>query len=174
MADILEKSAWSIAFRGVIALIFGLAALFVQGITLAMLTLLFGAFVIIYGLIWFAGTIGSRKDEKAWPGVVGGIFSVVLGLMIYFLPGITALVLLFLIAFWALFVGIVDIVLGFAIKKDVEKWSMVALEGFLTLIFGILVLAYPTASAVAIIWLLGIWAILAGILLLALGWATKK
>ena len=174
MDDVLNKSAWQIAVSGIVAIIFGLIALFMPGLTLATIILLFGAFAIVFGLVQFFGAIANRKEKKAWPGLLGGLVSIIIGIVVFSWVGLTALFLLYLIAFWAIFAGLMDIIFSFQVEGDYNNWGLILLRGLVSIIFGIVALVYPGATALVLIWLIGIWAVIMGIMLIVLSIMVKK
>ena len=164
MLDILTRNWWTYAVRGVVAVIFGVVALMWPGQTLQALVLVFGAFALVDGIVAiFAGIASYREFERWWALLLEGVVGVVIGLLTFFWPNITALVLVYFIASWALITGIFEIVAAIQFRRVITgEWAMI-LSGLLSIIFGILLFVFPGAGAVSLVWLVGIYAIVFGI-----------
>jgi uncharacterized membrane protein HdeD (DUF308 family) len=164
LARELSQAWWVILVRGVVAVLFGLLALVWPGLTLLALILLFGIYAIIDGVMSFARafTAGRHGQSWVWP-VIGGIISVAAGIIAFVWPGETALILVFIIAAWALLTGIVEIVSGIALRREITDEWLLILGGVISVIFGVLVFLRPGAGALAIVWLIGFFAIVLGV-----------
>lgn len=162
---------WVIALRGLLALLFGLGALIWPGLTLDVLTALFGAYALIDGIcaLILAGLGGEYKAERGWL-LLEGVIGLAVGLITFAWPGVTELALLYLIATHAIIIGVMHIVAAIQLRKEIEgEWRLV-LNGILALLCGIGLVLYPGAGALALITVIGVYAILAGLLLIGLGW----
>ena len=165
---------WAFAIRGVFAVLFGLALFFWPGAALTALVLLFGAFMLVDGVLTtFAAIQGRNALPHWWAPLIEGIVGIIAGLVVLALPGLALVVLIYFIAAWALITGVMEIVAAIRLREQIEgEWRM-ALSGALSVIFGILVAIWPVSGALAIAWLLGAYAILFGIVLLALAFHLK-
>jgi uncharacterized membrane protein HdeD (DUF308 family) len=163
----LEKIAsnwWMFAVRGVAAVIFGVLALIWPGQALQALVLVFGAFALVDGIFAiFAGIAASRYFDRWWAVLLEGVVGVVIGLLTFFWPNITALVLLYFIAAWALITGIFEIVAAIQLRRVITGEWMYILGGLLSIVFGLLLFVFPGAGAVSVIWMIGIYAVIFGI-----------
>ncbi|GAA2408706.1 HdeD family acid-resistance protein [Actinomadura vinacea] len=174
MFDLITRHWWVLAVRGGFAVLFGLAALIWPGITVVALVLLFGAFALVDGVIALVGAIrGGFGRSRAWAAVTG-IAGIVLGLVALIWPGITAFALLMLIAVWAIVVGVFEIVSAIALRREIEgEWLYVA-TGTISVLFGVVLFAWPAAGALAVVWLIGLFAIVLGALLLGAAFRLRK
>ena len=164
MLDILTRNWWMYAVRGVVAVIFGVVALIWPGQTLQALVLVFGAFALVDGIFAIiAGIAFRRYFERWWAVLLEGVAGVVFGLLTFFWPNITALVLVYFIAAWALITGIFEIVAAIQFRRVITGEWMMILSGLLSILFGVLLFVFPGAGAVSVIWLIGIYAIVFGI-----------
>jgi uncharacterized membrane protein HdeD (DUF308 family) len=165
MIELFARNWWLYAVRGVAAIIFGLLALIWPGQTMLALVLVFGAYALVDGIFAVFAGIASRQYFKRWWAVLlEGVAGIVLGLLTFFWPNITALVLLYFIAAWALITGIFEIVAAIQFRRIISgEWTMI-LGGLLSVVFGILLFVFPGAGAVSMVWLIGIYAIAFGIL----------
>lgn len=165
---------WALVLRGVVAILFGVLALLQPALTLSALVLLFGAYALVDGIAAIILGIKEYGDrEHWWATLLGGLVSVAAGVVTFLMPGITAIALLLLIAFWALFRGVFDIVAAIRLRHAIEGEWLLALSGVLSIAFGVLMLRFPGAGALAVIWWIGAFAIAMGTLLVVLGFRVR-
>jgi len=166
---------WLFYSRGFIAVLFGLAALLLPGLTLNILVLLVGAFFFADGVMALIGAFGSRRvEEHWWAALFEGIAGVLIGLMAIVWPGATLGAMIYLIAAWAVITGVFEIVGAFRLRRTIANEWILALCGIVSILFGLLLFVSPGAGAVTIAWILGAYAIFFGLLLLGLGYKLKK
>jgi uncharacterized membrane protein HdeD (DUF308 family) len=164
MLEKFTQNWWTFAIRGVAAVIFGVVALIWPGQALQALVLLFGAYALVDGIFaMFAGIAARGYFDRWWVVLLEGIVGVVVGLLTFFWPNTTALVLLYFIAAWALITGIFEIVAAIQLRRVITGEWMLILGGLLSIIFGVLMFVFPGAGAVSVIWLIGFYAIVFGI-----------
>jgi uncharacterized membrane protein HdeD (DUF308 family) len=169
LADVLTRNWGWVALRGVVALLFGLLAFFNPAITLATLVLLFGAYAFVDGIFMTVGAVANRRGEPRWVALlIGGLVGIGAGLVTFFMPGITAAALLGVIAAWAILTGAAEIAAAIRLRKEITREWMLALAGLLAVGFGLLLIAYPGAGALAVVLWIGGYAVVTGILLIAL------
>lgn len=156
---------WSILLRGVFAVIFGIVAWVWPGITVLALVYLFGIYALIDGVIAVAHGIKVRGTGSRWGWqIVDGVISIAAGIVAFAWPGVTALVGLLLIAAWAVVIGISEIVGAFQLKKvGYSDWGWTLASGILSVIFGIVLFASPAVGLRSLIWLVGLFAVVFGI-----------
>jgi len=175
MLDQLSQNWRWIELRGVAAVIFGVLAFAWPGITLVVLTLFFGAYVLTDGILALMAAYGRREDRRpVWPLVLVGLLGVVAGVTTFLWPEMTALLLLMFIAVWALFIGIFQIAAAIRLRKEIDNEWMLGASGALSVLFGVLMIANTGAGAVAVAWMIGAYSIVFGLLLIALGVRLKK
>jgi uncharacterized membrane protein HdeD (DUF308 family) len=158
---------WALALRGVIAILFGLAALLRPGIALEALILLIGAYFLVDGAFAIVGVFrGTRSGTPRWLLLLEGVVSILAGLIAFVNPGITAIALLYLVAAWAVITGIAEIVTAIRLRKEITgEWALI-LGGVLSVMFGLLLAVLPGVGILSLIWLIGAYAIAFGVLLL--------
>jgi len=162
---------WSLLVRGIIAVLFGLAALFWPGLTLLVLIYIFGAFALVEGIVAIYHSFQVRSAQTNWwMLLLEGIAGVILGILVFIWPGITALILLFLIAAWALITGIIELVAAFTTGMG---W-LLALAGALSILLGIVLFARPRAGILSLVWVIGIYAIIWGVLLIVRAFQARS
>jgi uncharacterized membrane protein HdeD (DUF308 family) len=163
----MEVASSILLIRGVLALIVGFIAFAWPGITIAVLVVIFGIYAIIDGITNLVVAFSGRG--RAWINVLQGIVGIAAGVLTFFWPGITALVLIFLIAARAIVVGALEIAAAVRLRRVIHGEWMLGLSGLVSMLFGILIVAFPAAGAVGISWVLGTYALFIGLLLIGLG-----
>ncbi len=169
MLSIFARKWWVLALQGVAAVIFGVLALVWPGPTLLALVILFGAFMLVDGVLTLAGALAWRQwNQGRWAVALAGVAGMIVGVLTFVWPGMTGLVLLALIAVWAITTGILEIVAAIELRRVIEgEWLMV-LSGILSVVLGVLLVAFPGAGALSLAWLIGMYALADGLLLIAL------
>lgn len=171
MLDSLASNWWALALRGLAAIVFGLLTFFVPGITLLTLVILFGAFALVDGVLNVLAFF--RMASHHWPLLLEGLVGIIAGVLTFAWPAITALVLLYLIGFWAIFTGVFEIIAGIRLRSVIRNEWLLILMGVLSLLFGGLIFFAPGAGALAIILWIGAYALVFGIFLLALSFRLR-
>jgi uncharacterized membrane protein HdeD (DUF308 family) len=172
---VLSRNWWALALRGLLAVLFGLAAFFLPGITLTALILLFGAFALVDGV--FAIVAAVRAEEHGarwWLLLAEGVFGVLIGILTFIWPGLTALVLLYFVAAWAIVTGVFEIAGAIRLRQEIEgEWALI-LGGVLSVIFGVLLAVLPGVGILALVWLIGAYAVVFGVLLIILAFRVRN
>jgi uncharacterized membrane protein HdeD (DUF308 family) len=174
MLMVFTRNWWALVLRGLAAIIFGLLTFVWPHISLVALVFLFGAYALVDGAFAIVAGIRAPKEYKRWwVLLIEGIFGVIAGVMAFIVPGITALFLLGLIAGWAILTGVLEIVGAIQMRKYITgEWLMI-LSGIASVLFGVLLLLNPGVGALAVVWIIGAYAILFGVLLLGLGFRLR-
>ncbi|OAI52173.1 hypothetical protein AYO47_06485 [Planctomyces sp. SCGC AG-212-M04] len=168
MLDIIASGWWMLLIRGLASIAFGLMAFFWPGITLLVLIIMFAAHAIVDGVMAIALGLQLRKQEGSTPWLamsLMGVVSIAAGIMAIAWPGLTAVVLLFVIAGWAIARGVLEIVAAIHFRKVIENEWFLALGGVLSILFGVCLIASPAAGLLSLMWLVGTFSIAFGILL---------
>ena len=167
LLPMLAGNWWALLLRGIAAVLFGLVALFWPGITLYVLIIFFGAYALVDGI--FAIVAGVRGvGGRRWLLLAVGVLGVLAGLIAFFYPNITALVLLYVIAFWAILTGILEVVMAISLRSEIENEWLMGLSGVLSVVFGVLLAALPRVGLLSLVWLIGIYALIFGVALIVL------
>ena len=175
MLQTLAKNWWMVLLRGIAAIVFGVLAFAWPGLTLLTLVIIYGAYALVDGVIaLIAAFSGGAKPAPTWWLIVAGIAGIVVGIATFVWPGITALVLIVFIGVWSIVHGIFEIVGAIKLRKEIDNEWWLILAGVLSVIFGVLVLAMPGAGALALIWVIGAYAIVFGILLVGFSLRLRK
>lgn len=157
-----------VALRGVLVLVFGLAILLTPGLALLALIYVFAAYALVDGVAAIVLGVRHRAERPGWGWAVAqGVVSVLAGLVAIVLPASAALAILFVIAFWAIVAGVVTAVSANEVRKHDGPWGWVAVRAAISVLFGVLLLVWPASGILAMLWLVGAFAIVAGVLLVA-------
>ena len=164
LARILSRYWWTTLLRGVIWILFGIVTITQPGISLVSLTYLFGASALIDGVSNAITALGGRQEHGSWLVLLlAGVAGICVGLLTFASPGITALALLFYIAVWAVATGVLAIVAALRLRTEIQGEFWLILAGFLSVAFGLSLMARPGEGALSLLWLLGIYAVAAGV-----------
>ena len=166
---------WVILLRGIVGIIFAVLAFALPGATLLSLVFVYGAYAIFDGAFALSMTyLAARQQRRWWPYLLEGLAGLGAGLVAFAVPGITALVLLYLIAAWAIVTGAVEIIAAIDLRKQMPNEWLLGLSGALSILFGILVAVQPDAGALAVVWTIGLYALLYGVTLVVLAFRVRS
>ena len=168
----IQKNWWILLLRGFFAIIFGLLALFIPGLVLETLLLFFGILAIVSGVFLVFDGIFVKGDRIV--KIIEGLLWIVIGILVLLLPITSLTVIMFFIAFWAIVIGIFQIIMSIRLRKVIENEWLGILNGLFSFVFGILIMFNLLAGAEAIIMVFGIFAILFGITSIVLSFRVKS
>ncbi len=172
---ILARNWWALAIRGLAAITFGIAAFVVPHIALAVLVALFGAYALVDGLFAVVSAVGAaERHARWWPLLVEGLAGLIVGVLTFVWPGLTALLLLYIIACWAILTGVFEIVAALRLRREVTGEWLLGLTGILSLLFGLLLVAFPGTGALTVVWLIGAYALVFGVVLVGLALRLRR
>ncbi|RAY13402.1 HdeD family acid-resistance protein [Actinomadura craniellae] len=174
MFDQLGRHWWVLALRGALAILFGLVAWIWPGITVLALVIVFGLYALVDGVFALVMAIrGGTRQSRPWLAVTGAA-GVLLGVLALVWPGVTALVLLFLIAIWAVITGVFEIAAGIYLRQEItDEWLWI-LGGALSVLLGFLLFVWPVSGAIAVVWMIGFFSIVYGAVLLASAFRLRR
>lgn len=173
--SVLARNWGAIAVRGVAAIIFGILAFVVPGLTLAALVLLFGAYAIVDGVFNIIAAVRRRPGARTWWVLsVEGIIGIAAGVVAFAWPGLTALTLVYVIAAWAIVTGVLEIIEAVRLRQEITGEWWLVLSGIVSILFGGFLVAAPGAGALALVWWIGAYAVVFGVLLLALAFRLRR
>lgn len=171
----LAKWWWTLVVRGVIAIVFGLLAFMTPTFGIAMLVALFAVWALVDGVASLLAGIRTRgQDRSWWIEILEGVVSIAAGVVALLLPGFAAEVLVLLVALWAIVTGVIEIGLAIRLRRVLEGEVWLALAGVASILFGGLILLFPAAGALSLVWLIGSFAIAFGAFLVMLGWRLRN
>jgi len=162
LTHIIGRYWWMLLLRGLVAIGLGILAFAKPGLTLSTLVLIYGFYCLIDGIVAIA--VGLSGGQM-WQSLLLGVVGIGAGLATLFYPGLTAMLLLYFMAVWAIGHGIFEILAAIEFRKVIEGELMLVLAGVASIAFGVLIVLNPGAGALSIIWILGGYALLVGVLL---------
>jgi len=174
MVHALAKNWWMLLLRGIAAIIFGVLAFAWPGMTLLTLIMFYGAFALVDGVLAIIAAISGGAPAPRWWLAVVGLLGIATGLLMFTMPGLTALVLLYFIAGWAIATGVFQIVGAIGLRKEIDDEWYLILGGVVSVLFGVGVMMAPGAGALALLWVVGTYAVIMGVILVALAFRLKK
>lgn len=175
MVTSLSQNWWLVVLRGVLAILFGVLAFVWPALTWLTLIIMFGIYAIVDGVVAIVTGLGRAKDSSRWWAfLVEGLLGIGAGIVALILPDLTALVLIYMIAIWALITGILEIAAAVRLRDEISNEWVLGLSGFISMVLGILLFVQPAAGGLAIIWTIGGYALIFGILLLILGFRLRS
>jgi uncharacterized membrane protein HdeD (DUF308 family) len=169
LREVLARNWWLLLLRGVAAVGFGVLAFVWPGLTLLALVFLYGAYALLDGILAIAAAIKGRGTSAPTGWLIFiGLLGIGAGLATFFWPAITALALLVLIAVWSILQGVFTIAGAIRLRREIEGEWLLIVSGLLSVVFGLLVMAHPGAGALALVWIIGAYAVAFGALLIVL------
>ena len=173
--ETLKRHWWIPVLRGVAAIIFGVIAFTHPVMAAVTLVWFFGAWVLIDGIFRIIGALGHRDSDPDWGfNLIIGILGVIVGLLTFHAPAITALALVIYIAAWALMVGATEIALAIKMRREIKGEWFLILMGVASIIFAALLLWNPLAGAAALIWIMAWYAVIFGVLAIIFGFRLRN
>jgi uncharacterized membrane protein HdeD (DUF308 family) len=175
MVHVLARNWWALLIRGIVAVIFGILAFMNPGATIVVLGILFGAYAFVDGVFAIVAAVrAAQAHERWWPFVLEGIVGLVIAAITFYDIGITLFALYITIAAWAFVTGILEIVAAIQLRKKISNEWLLILAGICSILFSILMVWHPFAAALAIIWIIAAYAIVFGIMMIALAFRLRS
>jgi uncharacterized membrane protein HdeD (DUF308 family) len=175
MLDFCASNWWLFLLRGIIAIIFGLLAIFMPGVTLASLVLVWAAFAFADGVVsLFALATGRTESEHKWLIALQGVLGIAVGVITYSNPAITAIALLLYIIAWALAIGVLQIIAAIRLRKEITGEFWLFLSGLISVLFAVYAMYRPEVGALAIAWTIGFYAIMIGAAMIAFAFTVRQ
>lgn len=171
----LTRNWWLVALRGLLAIMFGAAAFIWPGLTWLVLILMFGVYAILDGIFaMVSGVSQSRYSPRWWVFLVEGFISLIAGVIVLLQPGLAGFALVIVIAVWAVLTGIMEIIAAIRLRREIRNEWMLGFGGFLSIMLGLLMLFQPAAGGLVITLMVGAYALIFGMLLLALSFRLRS
>ena len=175
LAGSLAKNWWLLLLRGLLAVAFGVLLFTRPSISVAILITFFGAYSLVDGVFSAYSAISQRSQHEHWVlMLVGGLCGIAIGLITFYSPGITAIVLLFYIAIWSIIIGISQIIMAVKLRAEIKGEFWLGLAGLVSVLFGMYLIYNPGAGILSVIWVLAAYAVLFGFLMIALSLRVKS
>lgn len=161
---------WLLVLRGVLGILFGILALLAPFATFQAVILVVGAFALVDGVFNVVGAIRGRGDNSRWVwDLLGGLVSIVFGLLALFDPLAMGAAIVLVVGAWAIVSGVLQLISAILLRRVITNEVWMALGGVVSIIFGVLVFLFPVIMTLAAIWVFGIYAIVFGVLFILLG-----
>ena len=171
---VLAKYWWLLLLRGIAAIMFGILAFAWPGITLVTMVLFWGAFMLIDGVLALLNAImGHDKGSRWWLALIG-VAGIAAGILVFAQPGVAIVVLLMFIAAWSIVLGVFQIIGAIRLRKEIDNEWMLIVGGVLSVLFGAVLVIAPLAGILALVWVIGVYAIVFGILMVMEAFKLKK
>jgi uncharacterized membrane protein HdeD (DUF308 family) len=175
LTSILSRYWWTTLLRGTAWIAFGLIVFTLPGVSLVALTILVGAFLLVDGVARIISGIGGHgTSEHWWVLLLTGAAGVVVGLLTFVDPAMTALALLLYLAVWAIATGLLEIVVAIQVRREITGEGWLVLSGLLSVAFGVLLVVRPGAGILSVLWLVAAYAIAFGALLIVLSFRMRR
>jgi uncharacterized membrane protein HdeD (DUF308 family) len=176
MLGLVARDWWVFAIRGIAALVFGVLAFIWPEATLTVLVFLFGAYVLVDGVSLLVALV--RGDAVArrhgWAVGIMGVLGIFAGIATFAWPGLTALSLLYLVAFWAIAMGTFQVIAAIALRRELDGEFWMALGGAVSIVFGAVLVVFPGAGLISLVWLVGLWSVVFGVSSLGLAYRLHE
>ena len=172
---LLAQSAWVPFLRGVVAVLFGLVALFWPGIALPVLVALFGIYAFVDGIFALIASFRMAGKQDPWIALLlEGVVGIAAGIIVFRTPGLAAVALVYVAGAWALLTGCLEIIAALELRQSIPgEWAL-GLSGLVSVAFGWLLLAQPLAGVITLVWLIGLYAVFFGGLMISLGVRVRR
>ncbi|HEX7110731.1 MAG TPA: HdeD family acid-resistance protein [Aestuariivirga sp.] len=174
MKQYLAKYWWIFLLRGIFSVIFGVLAFVMPGLTIATLVIIWGAYALVDGVfsLWASATGGTKPGDH-WLVGLQGLIGLAAGIITLIMPGVTALGLLIAIAAYSLVVGVLQIAAAIKLRQEIEGEFWLGLSGVISILFGMFIIARPGEGALAVIWIIGTYALIFGVFLVSFAFRIK-
>jgi uncharacterized membrane protein HdeD (DUF308 family) len=162
MLAMLARNWWALALRGLAAIVFGVMVFVWPEISLLVLVLWFGAYALVDGILAIVAAVRASGRQQRWGAILlEGIIGIVAGLVT-------------LIAAWSILTGIFEIAAAIRLRREITGEWLLGLGGVASLLFGVLLMLYPGVGALALLWLIGAYALAFGVVLLLLAFRLRR
>jgi uncharacterized membrane protein HdeD (DUF308 family) len=175
VSELTTSNWWALALRGAVAILLGLVAFTMPGLTIVALVTIFGVYAFVQGVLAIMAAVRGIREHDRWGWMlVEGIVCIVAALVAFFTPGVGALAIVWLVAAWAVVTGVLEIAAGVRLRKVIEGEWMLILAGVLALMLGFFIMSRPGLGVVLLATWLGAYAIFAGIVTLLLAFRIRN
>ena len=168
MIATLSRNWWVFVLRGIGAIALGILAFVAPGPTLVALIAVFAAYAIFDGVLAITAGVSVESGPR-WLFIVGGILGIVVGLLTINRPDVTAIALVYLIAVWAVATGVAEAVAAYQFRQVLENEWLLAISGVISVAFGLVLIVSPGDGVFAVLWLIGFYALIAGVMYVGAG-----
>jgi uncharacterized membrane protein HdeD (DUF308 family) len=173
---ILNAPWWALVLQGLLVLLLGVFAMMDPELASDIFFMLIGAMVLVQGIFAIIGALAVKAEDPMWVLLlIGGLVAVVLGSIALFWPDVTKVILIWLVGFWALIVGTVMLVYAIKVRKhDVAGKGVQSILGIIGIVFGLIALGWPKDTINTLVWIVGLFAVLFGIMFIIVGLMVRS
>jgi uncharacterized membrane protein HdeD (DUF308 family) len=171
----LKQNWWILALRGALAVLFGILAFVWPVATAFAFVFILAAFAFIEGIFAFIGAFGwGLPGTQRFLLILIGLLGIAVGVCAVIYPGILAVTLVLIVAWWAIVTGIMQLVVAVEMRKSIPNDWLLVLGGIISVLFGVLLIWRPLAGVLTLAYLFGFYALLYGIMLIAVSFRVKS
>jgi uncharacterized membrane protein HdeD (DUF308 family) len=175
MTKSLSQNWWLVVLRGILGILFGVLAFVWPQITWLTLIVMFGVYAIVDGIVAIvSGLSPTRESSRWWVFLLEGLIGIGAGIVALVWPGVTSLVLIYMIASWAVITGFLEIAAAIRLRNEISNEWVLGLSGLVSIGLGVLLFFQPAAGGLAIIWTIAAYALVFGVLLVILGFRLRN
>jgi uncharacterized membrane protein HdeD (DUF308 family) len=175
MVQILTRNWWTWLIRGIAAVIFGILAWLWPGLTWVTIAIFFGAYALVDGVFAIIATFrAAETQQRWWPFLIEGIVGILIAAITFYDVRITLLALYFTIAAWAFLTGILEIVAAIQLRRHIANEIWLIIGGIASIAFGALMVWFPLAGMLAVIWLIAAYAIVFGVIMIGFSFRLRS
>jgi uncharacterized membrane protein HdeD (DUF308 family) len=167
MLDALARNWWMVVLRGALAVIFGLMAIAWPDLTVGVFVAFFGAYALVEGVFTIVEAFQGGQD-RLWH-ILQGALGILVGIVAWVYPDLTALSLLYFIGAWAIVTGVVEVIAAVRLRREIDNEWLLAIAGVLSVLWGLFLFIFPGDGAIALVTTIGIFAIIYGVVLIVFG-----
>jgi len=174
MTTVLARNWWTLVVRGVLAVVLGVIAFANPAAAVAAFVFLFGVYAIVDGVLAIIGGVrAAEHHERWWTFILEGVVDILAGIIAFGAPAVAAFALVLVVAFWAIITGVLELLAAIRLRREIEGEWLLVINGILSLVFGGILLLRPAAGLLVVVWWIGAYAIVFGIVLLALAFRLR-
>ena len=175
MLNTIVRNRGLFALRGVIAIVFGVLAFIWPGLTAIALVYLFAGYALVDGVLTIASSVRNREEnDRWWLGLIEGLVSIAAAVIAVLIPQVAAVTLVFVIAIWAIVTGILEIAAAIRLRHEIDNEWALGLGGLVSVVLGVIMIIFPNAGVLGLVWAIAGYAIAFGLLMLYLAIAAPK
>lgn len=166
MKEQLRKGWWFLTIKGILFILFGLAALLYPWEVITTIVLYLGLIIFVEGILFIIGAIYNKKRQKAWElWMLEGIMDAIIGLLFMIYPGLTMKIFIIIIGIWAIMLGVYQIITYFTVEAHPGNKFFYLINGLLALLMGVFMISNPFEGGKFITVTVGIFSLIFGVML---------
>ncbi len=173
MLEAMARNWWVLLIRGIAAILFGIVVIIFPALSLDLLVTLLAAYLFVDGVFALIAAFQSRNHDRWWMVALEGVLGILAGIAAFLFPGAAVLTFLYIVVFWAIVTGVLEILGAIELRKQIDnEWWMI-LSGGISILFGIALLVSPIAGVLTLLWLVGVMAAAFGVMLVILAFRLR-